>query len=124
MAIAAPDAYVTDAMKREFRDHGVVHLPKLLDPTWQNLIAIGIRRNVNAPGPYRKRHYEGTEREFYDDYCNYAAIPEYRMLLRDSPLVDIVAEIMETENLWLFYEQIFLKQGGLSRRTPWHQDLT
>jgi ectoine hydroxylase-related dioxygenase (phytanoyl-CoA dioxygenase family) len=124
MAIAAPDAYVTDEMKREFRDHGVVHLPQLLDATWLNLIAIGIRRNVNAPGPYRKRHYEGTEREFYDDYCNYAAIPEYRMLLRDSPLVDIVAEIMDTENLWLFYEQIFLKQGGLSRRTPWHQDLT
>jgi ectoine hydroxylase-related dioxygenase (phytanoyl-CoA dioxygenase family) len=31
---------------------------------------------------------------------------------------------MATENLWLFYEQIFIKQGGLSRRTPWHQDLT
>ncbi len=124
MAVAAPNSYVTEDMKRRFREDGVLHLPQLLEPTWLSLIAIGIRRNVNAPGPYRKRHYQGTAREFYDDYCNYAAVPEYRMLLRDSPLVDVVAEVMETENLWLFYEQIFLKQGGLSRRTPWHQDLT
>ena len=114
MAVAAPNSDVTEDMKRRFREDGVVHLPQLLEPTWLSLIAIGIRRNVNAPGPYRKRHYEGTGREFYDDYCNYAAVPEYRMLLRDAPLVDLVAEVMETENLWLFYEQIFLKQGGLS----------
>src|ERR1700742_1821393 len=102
MAVSAPAEYVTEEMKRRFREDGVVHLPQLLEPTWRGLISTGIRRNVNAPGPYRKRHYEGTEREFYDDYCNYAAIPEYRMLLRDSPLVDVVAEIMQTANLWLF----------------------
>jgi ectoine hydroxylase-related dioxygenase (phytanoyl-CoA dioxygenase family) len=125
MAVAThPDAYVTDEMKRQFREDGVVHLRQVLEPTWRELIAIGIRRNVNAPGPYRKRHYEGTEREFYDDYCNYATVPEFRMLLRDSPIVDVVASIVGTENLWLFYEQLFIKQGGLSRRTPWHQDLT
>jgi ectoine hydroxylase-related dioxygenase (phytanoyl-CoA dioxygenase family) len=126
MAVAAPQTqdYVTDEMKRQFREDGVVHLPRLLEPTWLELIATGMRRNLNAPGPYRKRHYEGTEREFYDDYCNYAAVPEYRMLLRDSQLADVMAEIMATESLWLFYEQIFIKKGGLSRRTPWHQDLT
>jgi ectoine hydroxylase-related dioxygenase (phytanoyl-CoA dioxygenase family) len=126
MAVAAQQTqeYVTDEMKRQFREDGVVHLPQLLEPTWLELLAAGMRRNLNAPGPYRKRHYEGTEREFYDDYCNYAAVPEYRMLLRDSALADVMAEIMGTENLWLFYEQIFIKKGGLSRRTPWHQDLT
>jgi ectoine hydroxylase-related dioxygenase (phytanoyl-CoA dioxygenase family) len=121
---ASAEEYVTDEMRRAFREDGVVHLKQLLEPTWLELIAMGIRRNVNAPGPWRKRHYEGTEREFYDDYCNYAAVPEYRMLLRDSSIPDVVADIMGTESLWLFYEQIFLKQGGLSRRTPWHQDLT
>jgi len=115
---------VTDEMKRAFRDDGVVHLRQVLEPTWLELIKNGIRRNMNAPGPYAKRHYKDTPREFYDDYCNYAATPEYQMLLRDSPIVDVVAEILETTNLWLFYEQIFVKKGGLSRRTPWHQDLT
>ena len=80
---------VTEEMKRQFREDGVVHLPQVIEPTFLELIAIGIRRNVNSPGPYRKRHYEGTDREFYDDYCNYAAVPEYRMLLRDSPIVGV-----------------------------------
>src|SRR5438874_2517905 len=64
MAVATRTGYVTDEMKRQFREDGVVHLPQLLEPTWLELLAAGMRRNLNAPGPYRKRHYEGTEREF------------------------------------------------------------
>src|SRR5260221_3565865 len=85
--------YVTDEMRRQFREDGVVHLRQVLEPTWLELIAMGIRRNVNAPGPWRKRHYEGTEREVYDDYCNYAAVPEHPLLLCASPAAYIVAGV-------------------------------
>lgn len=69
-------------------------------------------------------HYEGTPRAFIDDYCNYAAIPEYKMLLRESPIVNVVADILGSRELWLFYDQIFVKEAGtgVTRRTPWHQD--
>ncbi len=46
------------------------------------------------------------------------------MLLQDSPIVDVVASILGTEQLWLFFEQVWLKSGGRSQRTPWHQDAT
>lgn len=116
--------YVTSQMQQDFRRDGVVFLPQVLDSAWLDLIKAGMKRNVNAPSAYAKTHYEGTEREFYDDYCNFAATPEYRILLRDSPIADVVADVMGSERLWLFYEQIFIKAGGTSRRTPWHQDLT
>jgi ectoine hydroxylase-related dioxygenase (phytanoyl-CoA dioxygenase family) len=102
----------------------VVHMPQVLDKTWIDLIDLGVQRNLKGPGPYSARFFEGTEREFYHDFCNYAAIPEYQMLLRESPFAETVAEILGTKNLWLFFDQIFIKDGGLTKRTPWHQDLT
>lgn len=118
--------YVTADMKRAFWDDGVVVLSQVLEPTWMDLVELGVKRNLRNPGPYSQMHYAGTPREFLDDYCNYHAVPEYRMLLEHSPVVDIVASILGTENLWLFYEQIFVKDApdGEARRTPWHQDTT
>jgi ectoine hydroxylase-related dioxygenase (phytanoyl-CoA dioxygenase family) len=127
MPSKAPDhPYVTEDMRRRFREDGVVLLPQVLEPTWMDLVELGIQRNLRNPGPYCQRHYEGTPREFLDDYCNYTAIPEYRMLVEHSPIADIVASVMGSENLWLFYEQIFIKDApqGEARRTPWHQDTT
>jgi ectoine hydroxylase-related dioxygenase (phytanoyl-CoA dioxygenase family) len=114
----------TAAMQQAFRDDGVVHLPQLLDPEWMALAELGFQRNLATPGPYATKVYPGTEREIYLDYCNYGTIPEFRMLLQDSPIVDFVASILGTGELWLFFEQVWLKSGGRSQRTPWHQDAT
>jgi ectoine hydroxylase-related dioxygenase (phytanoyl-CoA dioxygenase family) len=118
--------YVTGEMVRRFHEDGVVLLPQVLEPTWMDLVELGVTRNLRNPGPYHTIHYEGTPRAFVDDYCNYAAVPEYRMLVEHSPIVDVVATILGTERLWLFYDQIFVKDAGAgtARRTPWHQDAT
>jgi ectoine hydroxylase-related dioxygenase (phytanoyl-CoA dioxygenase family) len=122
----AEHPYVTTDMKRRFWDDGVVVLPQVLSATWMDLVELGIRRNLNSPGPFFNLHYRGTAREFIDDYCNYGAIPEYRMLLEHSEVAEIVATLLGTQQLWLFYEQIFVKDApsGEARRTPWHQDTT
>jgi ectoine hydroxylase-related dioxygenase (phytanoyl-CoA dioxygenase family) len=118
--------YVTEDMKRAFWDDGAVLLPQVLERTWVDLVQAGVERNLRNPGPNFQHHYAGTPRAFIDDYCNYLAIPEYQMLLRWSPIVDVVATILGTTNLWLFYEQIFVKDAPEqeARRTPWHQDTT
>jgi ectoine hydroxylase-related dioxygenase (phytanoyl-CoA dioxygenase family) len=118
---AAVDRITPEIVKR-FETDGAVWLPGLLSQSWLNLIGAGLKRNLNNPGPNGRTHYEGRPGAFYDDHCNYAAIPEYQRLLEDSPIADVAAKILGTENLWLFYDQIFVKEGGFSRRTPWHQD--
>jgi ectoine hydroxylase-related dioxygenase (phytanoyl-CoA dioxygenase family) len=43
-------------------------------------------------------------------------------MLEESLAADIAAALWGTADVWFMYEQVFLKQGGKSRRTPWHQD--
>jgi ectoine hydroxylase-related dioxygenase (phytanoyl-CoA dioxygenase family) len=117
---------VTDETIEAFARDGVVLLRQVLDRTWMELVDLGIERNLRNPGPHHQHHYEGTPRAFVDDYCNYWAVPEYRMLVEHSPIASIVASILGSERLWLFYEQIFVKDAPTTeaRRTPWHQDTT
>jgi len=121
MTLTAP---VGSGVADRFREDGVVHLPQLLHPEWLELISRGIERNLRNPGPYGRRLYADTPREHYLDYLNYDAVPEYQNLLAESPIVDVVAEVLGTERLWLFFEQLWIKEPGADRRTPWHQDAT
>ena len=66
--------------------------------------------------------YESDEGKFYQDLCHPQGAEIYRQLLEDSPLADIVAKLWGSDNVWFLYEQVFLKHGTETRRTPWHQD--
>ena len=114
----------SDDVVERFRTDGVVHLPGALDATWLELVATGVERNLRQPGPYARTLYPGTEREMYLDYCNHAAIPEFGILLADSPIVDLMSALLDATELYLFFDQIWIKEPGPTRRTPWHQDLT
>ena len=112
------------SVRETFDRDGVVHLPGLLAPDWVDLLEVGITRNLLHPGPYGRRLYEGTDREMLTDHSNFRVVPEYRILMSDSPIVDVVGGVLDTRELWLFFDQIWIKEPGPGRRTPWHQDAT
>lgn len=118
------DTAVLTDLRRRFAEDGVVHLPGVLNEEWMELVHTGIRRNLRTPGPYARKLYEGTEREIYLDYLNYRTIPEYELLVRESPIAGVVADVLDSRELWMFFEQLWIKEGGESRRTAWHQDAT
>jgi Phytanoyl-CoA dioxygenase (PhyH) len=114
----------TKTVRETFDRVGVVHLPQVLAQEWVDLLELGIKRNLQYPGPFGRRLYEGTEREMIMDHSNFRVIPEYQILMSDSPIADMVASVLGTEELWLFLDQIWIKSPGPGRRTPWHQDTT
>lgn len=111
-------------IRERFRTDGVVRLPGVLHPDFVDLVATGIERNLRNPGPYRTSLYEGSEHEIVMDHSNFRTIPEYQILVADSPIVDLVADVLESVGLWLFFDQVWVKDPGAERRTPWHQDAT
>src|ERR1051326_2609389 len=117
-----PLSLVTDDVVTRFQRDGAVWIPGLLAPAWLSLLELGLKRNMNNPGPHGFWHFAGEPGAFWDDYCNYAAIPEFQRALADSPIVDVMAKLLRSRQLWLFCDQIFVKSGGYSRPTPWHQD--
>lgn len=121
---------VTEELMEQYQRDGVMILRQVLSPSWLELIELGVSRNLKNPGPHGLQSWQdlgesGSFRaqagDYWQDFCNFETIPEYRRALYDSPIADIAVTVFGCEDVWLYFEQIFVKQGP-SRRTPWHQD--
>ena len=109
------------ALADAFAEDGVVCVRDALDPDSLEMARAAYDWSLQNPSIAANR-YAGGEGTFYQDLANPKALPAYRALIERSCAADIVAALWRDPRVWFMYEQIFLKEGGESRRTPWHQD--
>jgi ectoine hydroxylase-related dioxygenase (phytanoyl-CoA dioxygenase family) len=112
------------SMRERFAAHGVVCLPRALDSAALDSARAAFDWSLANPGRAANQ-FQGTADapdRFYQDLLNPNAPAAYRRMLLESPAADIVAALWNAPDVWFLYEQVFLKDGGESRRTPWHQD--
>lgn len=107
---------------RSYREDGFAFLPQAVAPKWQDLIAKGIERNLKDPSPWAGE-YQKKGGRFFTDNSNFSVNPEFQEVLYDSPIVDLMAELMGVDRVWLYYDQVFFKEGE-AVRTGWHQDMS
>jgi len=114
--------FTPELRERYLRD-GVVFLPQLIHPEWLGLIDLGIQRVVLNSNPKKQRFFKDEPGEFLDTVRNFDVTPEFQRLLFDSPMADMMSALLDSEKVWLLFDHIFIKEGGFTERTPWHQDL-
>jgi len=108
----------------QFEKDGVVCLRGAFSMDWLEKLAIGVEKNFKDPGPYNTVY---TDKEspggFYDDYCNWQRIEEYRDFVQQSPAAEIAARITKSNAARIYHEHVLVKEPGTRESTPWHHDL-
>jgi hypothetical protein len=110
------------AAQAAFERDGVVLLPHALDEAQLADALAAYEWSLAHPGPGASRIRQASDALFYNDLFNPDCLTGYRAMLERSPLPDQVARLWGAPAVWFMYEQVFLKEGGEARRTPWHQD--
>ena len=78
---------------------------------WVDVIGAGIERNMREPGPYAAESVRpGEPGSFFDDYCNWERIPEFRRLLLESPAAEIAAAAMRSTTAQFFHDHVLVKE--------------
>ncbi|MCB2122592.1 MAG: phytanoyl-CoA dioxygenase, partial [Rhodobacteraceae bacterium] len=114
-------ALVTEEMVETFQRDGVV-LVKGLWKDWVDVIRAGIERNMAEPGPYAAENLKpGEGGRFFDDYCNWTRIPEFRDVIENSPVAGVAAALMRSPTVQMFHDHVLVKETGTSKPTHWHQ---
>ena len=109
----APTTYARD---------GVVLLAGALDAEALAQARSAYEWSLANPGSGATKFGQATAATFYNDLYNPRCLEGYRAMLVTSPLPQLIAQLWGAPPVWFMYEQVFLKEGGEARRTPWHQD--
>ena len=108
---------------KEYQDNGVIVLRKIIDDFWLKKLKIGIKKNFERPSKYKCVYEKSNNKElFYDDYCNWQKIDEYKNFIKNSNIAKIAMELMLSKKVNLFHEHVLIKEIGSKKITPWHQD--
>src|SRR6185503_9952716 len=114
---------VSPAEIEAFARDGAVCLRAAFEPRWLEVLAAGVERNMREPSPDACRYTpDGAPGAFYDDYCNWGRIPEYRAFVFESPAAAIAGRLMGSREVRLFHEHVLIKEPGTREVTPWHHD--
>ena len=110
-------------ISNEFQNNGVVLLKKIIDQKWIEELRKGIEYNFQNPSEYKCVYEEVDDKEiFYDDYCNWQKIKEYKNFIFNSNIAKIAGSLMQSNKVNLFHEHVLIKEKESKKRTPWHQD--
>ena len=110
------------ALAEAYARDGVVHIPGALDAKALAEAQAAYDWSLAHPGPLASNIRQATDATFYQDLYNPDCLAGYRTMLEASPIPALVADLWDGGDVWFMYEQVFLKEGGEARRTPWHQD--
>ena len=101
----------------ELERDGVVMLKGALAPEAFAKVEAAVEWSLANPSPTAVNFYPKESARFFEDRGKHHA-----GLGREIGLDSMMCALWGVDRLWYLGEQLFLKDGGASRRTPWHQD--
>jgi len=109
-------------MRDRFCDDGVVYWPRALRSESLQLAQEAYQWSLDHPGPGAGNIPSNSSGIFYQDLANPDAFSFYKTLIKHPDIIAIIRKLFASKHAWFMYEQVFRKQDGDTRRTPWHQD--
>ncbi len=107
----------------EYSTNGVVLLKDIIKPKWIKELQKGVELNFINPSKYKCVYEKNNNVElFYDDYCNWQKIKEYKNFIFNSNIANIAKDLMQSKKVNLFHEHVLIKEAKSQKKTPWHQD--
>lgn len=117
-----PSPLITQADIDTFQRDGVV----LIRGLWADHVDAlreGIAHNMAHPGPFAsENHKAGETGRFFDDYCNWQSIPQFRDVIETSAVAEVAADLMQSRTVQMFHDHVLVKEPGTTMATPWHTD--
>ena len=116
-------AKLTDKQILDYKKDGVILIKKVFLP-WIEKLSKGFQKVLNKPSSHGRENVSKQHGgRFFEDYCNWQRIEEFKDFIFNSPAAEIVSQSTQSNKIQVFHEHIFLKEPGTKKETPWHQDL-
>lgn len=123
-APTGPDNFKVDysAHADTYRRDGVVIIHGALDDAQMKRVEEAFEARLADPGPHAEHIFPDDRPVTLQTVGISADDPIIVPLLRHTAIADIAQSLLGGAPLWYMQDQLWMKEGGNARRTPWHQD--
>ena len=108
----------------DYRENGVVVMKGAMSPDWVEFLQVALDELMANPTKMglEYAHKTGSTRFFGDQYM-WLEKPDFKKIVFESPIAQIAGEVMGSQSVTLFFDQVLVKEPGAVEPTPWHHDL-
>jgi ectoine hydroxylase-related dioxygenase (phytanoyl-CoA dioxygenase family) len=107
---------------KDYQKDGVL-IVKDIFKDWIKPLRKGFQKVLENPSKHGRENVDDNNGRFFEDYCNWDRIKEFKDCIFSSLGAQIVAEATNSKSIQIFHEHIFIKEPGTNKETPWHQDM-
>ena len=111
---------LTDEQIYNYQNFGVIILKNYFKK-WIEPLRVGFNKVLENPSKHGRENIKDSQGRFFEDYCNWERIDEFKDCIFNSPGAQIVAEATLSKSSQIFHENIFFKGPVTFMETPWHQ---
>lgn len=111
-----------ESRRDAFAEDGAVLIEDCLNQEQLALCRHAFDWGIENPGPMATTVFDGTEQKSLVDNANPFAKERLDDLVSKLPFGQLFADLWGSRQVWYFAEELFLKSGGKSARSCWHQD--
>jgi len=131
MTSPRPADLITDATREDFDRDGVVMVPGVFGHEWVEAMREAIATAMANPGPHATDYATGDSAGedggkgaggFFGDVEMALRLPAFERFVRESPAAEIAGRIMGASKVNYFDDHILVKEPGMTKPSPWHQD--
>ncbi|GLZ87509.1 phytanoyl-CoA dioxygenase [Metapseudomonas resinovorans] len=111
------------ALIEDFQRDGAVCVRQLFTADEVALLERGTELNLATPSERAKVASSPDDPGwFFEDFCNWRDIEEYRRFIFESRVGSVAAQLMRCDSARLYHDHLLVKEPNTRQRTPWHQD--
>ncbi|MDZ7839477.1 MAG: phytanoyl-CoA dioxygenase family protein [Gammaproteobacteria bacterium] len=108
---------------QHYERNGAALVREAFGDVWIDALRRATERALVEDGVYDEDYAVGGERgRFFETTYLWCRYPEFRDFAFHSTAKSIARRVMASSTVALFYDQVFVKEPGTAKRTPWHQD--
>lgn len=102
---------INEELIEEYQENGAVCVRNAFSKEWVDIVAQGIEKNLESPGPFGEKlaSDNNSNAYYFDDLCNWRRFLEFKKYVLESPVAAIAGQFMKSEVIICFL--IFLMQS-------------
>ena len=115
---------VNDAERAAYERDGAAVVKGVIPDEWVTFMRDAVARLIEDSDPSSQNYADDGDPRFFSLTFPWMFHDAFKAWAIHGPLVDVAHQVLtDAKKVMFFYDQIFAKEPGATKRTPWHQDL-